>query len=573
MYNKYVNNILIYLKGGFMKLMKKNMELCYDIFSKIYDVVAIVDLDEENYQIIHSIDDGAYSLLPKKESLNFLNNSINKFIHKLDVESVKQFIDTKYIKEHFDNCDTEVSFKFRSLKNDGKYRICKILILPIVNDDNIKRYFYLSRTTREEVFDIKDRDRLTGVYKKNAFYEKINNTLNENKNEKFSLIRFDIDKFKMINDVYSEEFGDITLKYLGENIEKLIENKENYIAGRLGGDVFAILYPYSEENTKYIIDSIENIINDFEMSLFVCYGIYIIEDNDMLPSLICDRAHLAQKEVKGNSINKVNYYDEKLRAKYMDEAQISSCMHQALKDEAFQVYIQPKCSLEDGKPIGAEALVRWINPSEGMIPPYRFIPLFEKNNFIIKLDEYIWDKTCQIIKKLEKQLGVKIPISVNVSRNHIGNSEFAKNLFDLTQKYEVDPSLLHVEITESAFTQNQKELNDTIKQLRNYGFYVEIDDFGSGYSSLNILKDIEVDAIKLDMCFLRGDTLTDKAKSILESIVDMAKSLNLGIIPEGIEKEEHVEFLESIGCDIGQGYYFQKPASVDEFISYLNKCY
>ncbi|MFI3210423.1 MAG: bifunctional diguanylate cyclase/phosphodiesterase [Peptostreptococcaceae bacterium] len=564
-----------------METGKNEMDIYASVFSKVYDMVAVIDMNENVYKIIHSKNN---VFTKAQESLELLYETFSTFIYREDRSKFRKYSNLDFIKKYFsENYSQEINFDIRifetnnGIKLNSMHKKCNVSILPI--DNRTDQYLCLIKKVNEDNIDDilnsidNDYDALTGVYRKEVFFKKIESLLQENVDEKFAVIRFDIDKFKMINDAYSEEFGDITLKYLGKNLRLALENRDKYIVGRIGGDVFAVVYPYSQENTHNLVDEIEKVVNNYEMSLLVCYGIYVIEDNYMVPSLICDRAHLAQKEIKGNSINRVSYYDELIREKYVDEAQITSCMHQALKDGAFQVYLQPKCSLDNNSPIGAEALVRWINPTEGLIAPYRFIPIFEKNNFIIKLDEYIWDKSCEVIKRIEQELGIKIPVSVNVSRNHINNPDFVKGLVEIVERHDIDKHMLHIEITESAFTENHKRLSEAITTLRELGFYVEIDDFGSGYSSLNVLKDIDVDAIKLDMCFLRGEYLTERAQKILFAVIEMANSLELDIIPEGIETQEHVEFLKEAGCIIGQGYYFEKPIPVDDFINYLRDNY
>lgn len=560
---------------------KRNLEEYVEIFNNLYQFISIIDIDNSNYKVLSK---NSFLGIPRNGDLAEGLEFSDKLIHKDDIDTFNNNINPKYLRKYFEITNNKYKeIYYRVLIGKDNYRWFNSIVIPIKDTNNLFLYFSKAiyeedelRTDFMKEFEQKNTrygiDKLTGCYNKSNFYSKISEKIVNDSEKKYAIIRFDINKFKVINESYGEIYGDNVLVYIANSIKEYIKDKGTFLFGRIESDVFSIFYEYSKENTDTIISKIENIIKEYELPITCSYGVYIVEDNTMPPSLMCDRAYLAQQEIKGDSINNIGYYDDNLRLKYLNEAQITSHMYKALQDEAFEIYLQPKCCLSTKKPVGAEVLVRWKNSNGGIINPNRFIPIFEKNNFIVKLDEYVWEKSCLIIKKIEEELGIKMPISVNISRNNMNTGDFVNVLINLVRKYDINPKLLHIEITESAFAEDDK-LKKSIKELRDYGFYVEIDDFGSGYSSLNILRDIEADAIKLDMNFLKEEVLSEKTKSILISIVKMGRELKLNIIPEGIENEGHLKYLRNIGCLIGQGYLFAKPDTEENFMNYLKKSY
>ena len=240
-------------------------------------------------------------------------------------------------------------------------------------------------------------------------------------------------------------------------------------------------------------------------------------------------------------------------------------MEDALADNQFFVYLQPKYRIKDENLVGAEALVRWIHPELGFQAPDKFIPLFEKNGFITKLDQYIWDKTCALIREWDDKGHTPISVSVNVSRADIYNADLADILIEIVEKYDLAPSRLHLEITESAYTENPKQIIDTVSHLRELGFIIEMDDFGSGYSSLNMLNEMPIDILKLDMKFIQNETAKPNSQGILQFIIDLARWMHVSVVAEGVETKEQLKRLSEIGCDYVQGYYFAKPMPQAEF--------
>ena len=294
-------------------------------------------------------------------------------------------------------------------------------------------------------------------------------------------------------------------------------------------------------------------------------GICIVKDRDIQMSILCDWANLAQKTIKGSLIKQWAFYDKKLRAKQLDERRIENEMDEALNKRQFKVYLQPKHNVQNGSVIGAEALVRWDHPERGFLTPDRFIPLFERNGFIIKLDEYVWEETCRIIKSWLDRGMVAVPVSVNVSRVQVYNPNFYKKLLNIIRRYDIPKKFLEVELTESSFVENTVDLYRGMERLREEGISFSMDDFGSGYSSLNMLKNVPVNTIKLDREFFNESVATQKGKTIIEHTIGMINDLKLQVIAEGVETNEQAAFLNDCGCLAAQGYYYSRPMPVDEF--------
>lgn len=410
-------------------------------------------------------------------------------------------------------------------------------------------------------------DSLTGVYNKETFYEKTEALVRRNPERNYTIICLDIDRFKIVNDLYGTEEGDRLLQFVTNHL-KVGTAEAGGAVGRIVADVFACCYPNIGGQYAYIAELITKLFKDYplQMELVAAIGFYQVEDRFMPASRMCDRALLALKSVKNKYVKNYAVYDQKLRANLILEQEIVNDMESALENREFKVYMQPKCDMDTGKIVGAEALVRWQHPEKGLIPPSEFIPAFEKNQFIIKVDYFIWEEVC---RELRRQIAAgkrPIPISVNVSRTNLYQNDLYQQLVSLVERYQIDPALFQLEITETVYARNMEYLSKVVDRLQAYGFTILMDDFGSGYSSLNMLKDIHIDVIKLDMRFLTGETDGhDKGGDIMSSVVRMAKWLNLYVIAEGVETEQQVEFLLSINCHYAQGYYYYRPMPMDVF--------
>lgn len=420
---------------------------------------------------------------------------------------------------------------------------------------------------------------LTGLYNRMKFFEAVRALLDRHPSERFAFIRFDIDNFKLINTFFGTAEGDALLVGIADRLRSLAAaDADKTVIGHMGADDFCIFMPFktsrelerSLESAGLLFKSYKS---DFE--LVPSIGIYIIEDNAMPVENMYDNASMAAKKCKGNYLHVIEYYKKWMGELAARETEIVGAMNQALKQRQFVVYYQPKYAVDSGKPYGAEALVRWIHPEKGIIPPSEFIPVFEKNGFISRLDFYVWETVCADIARLNAMGMPHAPVSVNVSRVNFYNSALASILISLTKRYGIDPSQLNLEITESAYNENTHQFQRTIAALRKAGFIIMMDDFGCGYSSLNTLKDLDFDILKIDMKVIssRGPSdCNDKTVKIIASTIRMSKWLGMPVIIEGVETKEQAELVTALGCDYIQGYYYAKPMPVEDYKRLLRCC-
>ena len=420
-------------------------------------------------------------------------------------------------------------------------------------------------------------DFLTGLYNKETFYNKTSELISKNPGQEYTIFCMNIERFKVVNDLYGGTQGDLLLQFAAEKLRELAEQSGG-LAGRLVADIFACCYPCEgNENLSYkeVANVITSALKDspLDMEIVAALGFYPVQPNSTVPvSIMCDRAMLALVSVKSNYLRNYAVYKEELRENLLSQQEIVNDMEQALEECQFKLFMQPKCDMESGRIVGSEALVRWEHPQKGQVSPGEFITVFEENKFIFELDNYIWEEVCRFIKTRLDHGKECVPISVNVSVVDLYSGSLYDRLVSLVEKYQINPALLELEITESAYAENMHQLIKVVDKLRSFGFTILMDDFGSGYSSLNMLKDINVDILKLDMRFL-ADNFNGRGRSaeILESIVHMAKWLNLFVIAEGVENQQQRDFLLSIDCHYAQGYLFYKPMPASEFDELLEQ--
>lgn len=408
-------------------------------------------------------------------------------------------------------------------------------------------------------------DELTGIYNKQAFYTKTKEMLLDNPDKNFDLLRINIERFKVLNDLFGESTGDKLLRYIGKFLKEI--NLPLCVSGRLYADNFVVCYEAGKGDSRRMINTLQMVADSFAINnrTILSFGLYRIDDKTLPVSVMCDRANMALWKAKGNFKNPYCEYDEKMRQQVLKEQKIINAMEMAIQNKEFTLYLQPKYDIEQGTIIGAEALVRWISQENGFISPGDFIPVFENNGFVYEVDKFIWEESCRYLRKWLDEGREVHPISVNVSRIDLYDPKLVKHLVDLREKYQLPSQYLELEITESAYTDDPEQIITITRQLREAGFVILMDDFGTGYSSLNMLKDIQIDVLKLDMGFLKSSDYSAKGGNILTAILKMAESLKMQTIAEGVETKEQVEFLKSIGCKYVQGFYYSKPLPVGEF--------
>ncbi|MEG2314770.1 MAG: EAL domain-containing protein, partial [Clostridia bacterium] len=417
-----------------------------------------------------------------------------------------------------------------------------------------------------------EHDSLTNICNKTSFLRNTNAMLRQHPDKPYCIVSFDVQRFRAVNDIFGHEEGDRLLRHIATQLQSMLERRGT--CSRLDTDNFAFCIPYTQESLQECMRTLNASMRAYDLSFEVtlAFGVYLIDDRTITVSQMQDRADMAKRSVKSSYLEHWAFYDSAMREQFLEEQEIINHMSAALAQGEFVVYYQPKCRLDTGIIVGAEALVRWQHPQRGLLSPVAFIPLFEKNGFVMQLDVYVWSQTCALCAQLLKeQPNAVFRVSVNISRANLYNPTLCQTLDALCEKHGVPRSCMEVEITESAYMENAHLLLDLINELHKYGFLVAMDDFGSGYSSLNMLKEIPVDVLKLDMRFLFGLKNSDRGGSILQSMVRMANQLQLEVIAEGVETKEQARFLASIGCKLAQGYYYDMPMPEQDFLTRLQQ--
>ena len=435
-------------------------------------------------------------------------------------------------------------------------------------EDMLADYLKNIKETSIELKDIPENEMhrvLRGISKRNYFQRNVSELLYTSA-ERIAFIQFDIQKFKIVNDLYGEKFGDEVLDFIERQLEKCCNERQFFI--NLRSDVFMVVTEYkNERELQAFIRELDSQTRLFKsVKLQMSFGVYTVEDREMELRQMEDRAAMARKAAKKNILRNILFYMEQFKESLYNRKFIEENMQAAISERQFCIYLQPKYSITKNEIIGAEALVRWLHPERGMIFPDQFIPVIEENGFIKRLDYYIWEEACRFIKRCEAAGINNCPVSVNVSRIHLRDNECIGILSDMIKDYSIQKKLLELEITETA---DDQQISMKALQLKEEGFTLLMDDFGSGYSSLNILLETPFDVIKLDRKFMINMMLSGKGRLILEQVITMADKLQLGVLAEGVETKEQVELLQNIGCDQVQGYYYAKPMPEDEFYNLL----
>lgn len=440
------------------------------------------------------------------------------------------------------------------------------LLVGVLSDIDIQMKYQELLRHRAEINPV------CGIPNRETFLEMTQQLLGQEKDSSHFLLCFDIERFKLINESFGYEAGDKLLRYVGNVLKDLALPSETF--GHLHNDMFSMCIGRSCQDAIILAETITHKIQAYPLSFrfFVPVGIAPVSPGCTDPvNLLCDRAVMAQRRIKGNYLSSYSFYQPFMGAALSREHLLIANMEAALKENQFQVHYQPQYDMRNREVIGAEALARWQHPILGMISPAEFIPLFERNGFIIRLDEYIWEQTCKAIRRWLDNGMRAVPVSVNVSRIHLYNTNFCSKLSSLCQQYDIPRHLLQLELTESAYTERPQELFPVMDYLRQSGFIFAMDDFGNGYSSLNILKDIPISIVKLDLQFLENTRNgTQTGRSILKHIIQLINDLNLSVLAEGVEQEEQIHFLLDAGCNYAQGYYYAKPMPLPELELMLN---
>lgn len=412
------------------------------------------------------------------------------------------------------------------------------------------------------------RDDVTGGKNKKEF-ERIAKDLLKGDGS-YVVVYANIDRFKLINETYGNDVGNQILR----QIHKIIDDELRWdeVSGRIMADNFGVLMRYHSlpklDQRLYRISKQLSELTDEQgnsYGIILYFGVYVVEEDETNISVMLEHANLARKKISPSHLVPMGIYDVKESQRLGRDKALEMKMHNALEQGHFVPFLQPKYELEGESIAGAEALVRWIDPEEGMIYPNEFIPLFESNGFIVELDLYMFEEVCKLVERWNKEGHPIIPVSVNLSRSHFEIPNFFDYYEYVLKKYDVPPRSIEIELTESLFFNDMESLSVLVQQIHDAGLSCSIDDFGSGYSSLNMLKDVKVDALKLDRVFFESGDNDERGKDIIQSVIQLAQALDLHTISEGVEERKQVEFLKEMHCDLIQGFVFAKPMPVPEF--------
>ena len=572
------------ISTGFYNLFfndpKKELSLIEYLNGSMCDEIDEVDLTKDRFECVSFVE-GKYAHVAAKgsfsETIKYISNYV---VHPDDQGIYDELFEIEHFFERQEKSVTP-NFRFEQLRfrlKDGGYRwveLCTISGKENGLDEGHYRVYLFdiqnmkSREKGESLDDSKlinlDRNEITNLYIAKPFFKKAEEIVKMHPRTKWCLLAIDINHFRLFDEWYGRERGNLLLAEIGNVLQDLCK-KYHGVAGHFGSDDFSALVPFEEEIINEIFNKTRDTIQTFEGSFGFApsIGVALVEGKLDLADIF-DRASIAANNTKGDLKNHICVYDSALQEKSENEYRVLADFMKAIKNDELIFYLQPQCRLSTKKIVGAESLTRWLKDGE-IIPPGFFIPILEKYGFITDLDKVIWEKVCAWIRNWIDRGHEPVPISINVSQVDLFTIDVPDFLNSLVKKYKLLPKYIKVEITESAYAQSPDLIQDVINRLHKLGFMVLMDDFGSGYSSLNMFSTINVDAIKLDAQFLKLKNKDyKKGVRILENVVNMAKTLSIPIIVEGVETKNQIDFLEDLGCRYVQGFYFYKPIPIEKF--------
>ena len=539
-----------------------NRELLGNIFGSVYDVVFAGDGDEA--LDILKADSYAYSLvlldliMPRMDGFTVIR------LCKED-EGLKRI--------PIIVMTSEKSAEIESIKLGAVDFITKPYDMPEVIRARVERIIEFAED--KNIIQATERDSLTGLYTKEYFMRYIRSIERYAPDTEMDALVFNIDHFHLINEIYGRDFGDDVLKLVANELQEMIDKEIGGLASRVNADIFYVYTEHNEADEKMVLEKINKQIFEKTSSknIRVRLGIYPCVDKQVQPEMWFDRAVIVCNRIREDYTKSIAHYDNNIYEKSIFSEKLIRDFYTAIDEKQFVVYYQPKYNITGDKPklSSAEALIRWKHPELGMVSPGEFIPLFENNGLIQKLDSYVWEEAARQIKCWKEKYGVTIPVSVNVSRIDIYDPKLFDKLMGLVEKYDLTTNEYMLEITESAYSDNVNELIFVVNRLRGKGFRIELDDFGTGYSSLNMLTTLPIDVLKMDMKFIRNMLVDYKNLKLVEIILDIARLLKVPVIAEGVEEEEQYKALKDRGCDVIQGYYFSKPLPAEDFDKLIEK--
>ncbi|MBO4337044.1 MAG: EAL domain-containing protein [Lachnospiraceae bacterium] len=464
---------------------------------------------------------------------------------------------------------SEVPAEVRSIELGADDFITKPYNSPEVIKARCRRIIQLYENRM--MIRLAEKDGLTGLYTREFFNEYIEQIDTFDKGMDMDAIVLNVEHFHMVNEMFGRQAGDEVLTQIAGILKKIFE-RNIFIGSRPDADYF-YLYLEHREDYESVFPRLQQELSWVSQIPRIRLRIGIYENADKNSSIVerFDHAKFACDRIRGDYTNQISFYSKELNDADLYHERLINDIDEAIANNDLIVYFQPKYAIQSEKPVlrSAEALIRWKHPTLGMISPGDFIPLFESNGLIQKLDHYVWAKAASSVKSWKERLGITVPVSVNVSRVDIYDPELENRLVRILEENGLEPDELMLEITESAYADDAGGLVETVKKLRQRGFKIEMDDFGSGYSSLNMITTIPIDVLKMDMKFIRNMNKDEKSLRLVELVMDIAEFLGVPVVAEGVEDKAQFETLKKMGCDIIQGYYFSKPLSPQEFETYI----
>lgn len=544
------------------------------------DEMAEVNLEVDRLNLLYHVENKYSSPLTNTSYRDVFNFVRDYIVHPEDRQIYDDLMNPDHILERLSSSKTP-GFRFDHMRyrlSDGRYRYIEQAILAGEQygfPPNVFRIYIFdiqNVVSRQEGYDYCDSDLVdeaidenTGLYIQKSFVPQAQGLIDEQESP-LTFIALDIEHFKLFDEWYGHEKGDLLLARIGRALSDFVSSNGG-LAGYLGSDDYCLIGPYEKSQIDTLYETVHNTtiaFGDF-VGFVPVFGIYMTQRHDHIRDAM-DRANYAAERAKKDIRNRIHYYDPQLKRKSEEDYRLLLDFMKALRNDEICFFLQPQVRISSRKIVGCEALCRWKKPDGTFVPPGVFIPVLEKFGFICDLDQYLWEKVVQSLSHWMHAGHEAVPCSINISRVDIFTIDVARVLYGLVKKYDVPAQLLKVEITESAYAEDNAVVSTLVRKLRALGFMVFMDDFGSGYSSLNMLGTMKVDAIKLDSMFLRAAAQErTRGMHIIESIVSMAKNLSLPVIVEGVETQSELEFLDSLGCRYVQGYYFYKPMSREDF--------
>ena len=460
---------------------------------------------------------------------------------------------------------SEESAEIESLKRGAADFIKKPYDMPEKILARVKRIIALFEDRM--IIQSTERDELTGLLSKSYFYEYASLQSKFYPDRKMDAVVVNINHFHLFNELYGMNEGDRVLCTVAGAIKTYAERYDG-IAGRGEGDIFYMYVTHRDDYEDFAAELKKAITGEYRVhNAQVRIGVNECIEQDVRIEMAFERANMAGNTIRDDFSRVIAHYDDKMRKQRMFEERLIQDIADGIARSQFIVLFQPKYNIKNDKPVlaGAEALVRWDHPEFGMVSPGSFISLFEENGLIQLVDDYVWRAAAHQVRKWKDKYGVAVPVSVNVSRIDIQDEAIVDNILDIVKEAGIEPKDLHLEITESAYASDTHQLVDVVERFRDRGFMIEMDDFGAGYSSLNMLTSMPIDVLKVDMKFVRGVNEDEKNFRMMELIMEIADFLNVPVVAEGVEEEDQFSTLKDLGCEMIQGYYFSKPVSPDEF--------